>query len=138
VDQLWRLRHVATREPFSYHLLQKINFVEIDCRLSLGDLEGALAVVRSSHAGEAPCYVLARVDLASGRPDRAAARLISTQLPVIGDEIRRLVLLACAELQNGWPLRADDNVRRAVDIGRDEGSSVLSWSKARRSFHSYG
>jgi LuxR family transcriptional regulator, maltose regulon positive regulatory protein len=39
----------------------------------------------------------------------------------MADEIRRLVLLACADLQNGRALRADDAVRRAVDIGRAEG-----------------
>ena len=64
---------------------------------------------------------MARVDLAAGRPDRALARLNSAGAGLPGNEIRRLVLLACAEMHHGRTLRADDHLGRAVELGRPEG-----------------
>ena len=121
LNRLGQLRQLALRDPPPHHLLQKLNQIEIDCRLSLGDLEGALVVARSVHPGDIPCETLARVDLCSGRPDSALARLTASRSPTLPNEIRRLVLLARTEAQHGDVLRALDTLRRAVEAGRPEG-----------------
>ncbi len=116
-----QLRQLGVRNPPPHQIRNKLAQVEIGCRLGAGDLEGALMLVRSIHPDEISCETLARIDLAAGRPDRALARLSSTRSPLPGNEIRRLVLLACAELQHGRTLRADEHLCRAVEMGRPEG-----------------
>ena len=64
---------------------------------------------------------LARIELCSGRPDRAYARLSSSQSVSPADEIRRLVLLACAEIQQGHAAAGYENLRRALETGRGDG-----------------
>ncbi len=121
LSRLGQLRQLALRDPPPHHLLQKVNQIEIDCRLALGDLEGALVVARSVHPGDTSCETLARVDLCSGRPDSALARLTASRSSTLPNEIRRLVLLARTEAQHGDVLRALDTLRRAVEAGRPEG-----------------
>jgi LuxR family transcriptional regulator, maltose regulon positive regulatory protein len=121
LNRLGRLRQLGLRTPPPHHLLQKLNDAEIGCRLSLGDLEGVLIVARSAHAGDISNEVLARIDLASGRPDQALARLNSRRAATVATEIRRLVLLACTERQHGHALQADEAIRKAVDTARPEG-----------------
>ena len=101
LNRLGRLRQLGLRNPPPHHLLQRFNDVQIACRLSLGDLEGALMVARSAHAGDISGELLARIELASGRPDRALARLNSRRSATLAGGIRRLVLLACTERQRG-------------------------------------
>jgi LuxR family transcriptional regulator, maltose regulon positive regulatory protein len=121
LNRLGHLRHLEGRHPPAHHLLQKLNYVEILCRVALGDLEGTLLVARSMAPPDIARETLARIDLFSGRPDRALSRLAAGPLPKIGAEIRRLLLLACAEMQRGRTQLAEDAVRRAVDTGRPEG-----------------
>jgi LuxR family maltose regulon positive regulatory protein len=121
LNRIGQLRQVGLRNPPPNQLLEKLNHVEVDCRLALGDLEGALIVARSIHAGAISCETMARIDLASGRPDRALARLSGSRSLSLGTEIRRFVLLACAEMQHGRTLRADEALCRAIDLGRPEG-----------------
>ncbi|HUJ65794.1 MAG TPA: LuxR C-terminal-related transcriptional regulator, partial [Acidimicrobiales bacterium] len=85
-----------------------------------GDLEGTLLVARSM-APDIARETLARIDLFSGRPDRALSRLAAGPLPKVGAEIRRLILLACAEMQRGRTQLAEDSIGRAVSAGRPEG-----------------
>jgi LuxR family maltose regulon positive regulatory protein len=118
---LGRLRRVGLRNPPPHYLLKKLNDSEVGCQLSLGDLEGALAVARSVHTGDISDEMSARTDLASGRPDRAFDRLSSSRSPHLANEIRRLVLLASTERQRGRTLQAENAVRRAVAASREEG-----------------
>jgi LuxR family transcriptional regulator, maltose regulon positive regulatory protein len=121
LSRLGRLRQLGLRKPPPHHLLQKLNQVEIGCRLSLGDLDGALLIARSTDNRDISCATRARIDIASGRPDRALSRLAASHSPAAAEEIRRLVLLACAEVQHGRALRADDSLSRAVEMARPEG-----------------
>jgi LuxR family maltose regulon positive regulatory protein len=121
LNRLGHLRHIEGRHPPAHHLQEKLNYVEILCRIALGDLEGTLLVARSMSMPEVSREVLARIDLFAGRPDRALSRLTAGPLPKIGAEIRRLILLACAEMQRGRTQLAEDSVRRALDTGRPEG-----------------
>jgi LuxR family transcriptional regulator, maltose regulon positive regulatory protein len=121
LTRLGRLRQLEGRHPPAHHLLQKLNYVEILCRVALGDLEGTLLVARSMAPPDIARETLARIDLFSGRPDRALSRLAAGPLPKIGAEIRRLILLACAEMQRGRTQLAEDAIRRALDTGRQEG-----------------
>jgi LuxR family transcriptional regulator, maltose regulon positive regulatory protein len=77
--------------------------------------------VARSMAPDIARETLARIDLFSGRPDRALSRLAAGPLPKVGAEIRRLILLACAEMQRGRTQLAEDAVSRAVSAGRPEG-----------------
>ncbi len=121
LDRLGHLRLVALRDPLPRHLVKRVNEVEIGCRISLGDLEGALSVARSVDRGDISSQTLARIDLASGRPDRALARLTSDRPVSLAHEVRRLVLLACTERQLGRAVGADDAICRAVNAARPEG-----------------
>jgi LuxR family transcriptional regulator, maltose regulon positive regulatory protein len=121
LSRIGHLRQIGLRNPPPHKLLQKLNHVEVGCRLALGDLEGALLVARSIPAGEISCETMARIDLASGRPDRALTRLRSNRPGSLAADIRRLVLLTCAEMQHGRTLRADEALCRAVDQARPEG-----------------
>jgi LuxR family maltose regulon positive regulatory protein len=119
--RIGQLRQFGVRNPPPHQIAKKLAHIEIGCRVALGDLEGGLVVARSIPPGEISFETMARVDLAAGRPDRALARLNSARAGLPGNEIRRLVLLACAEMQHGRTLRADDHLGRAVELGRPEG-----------------
>ncbi len=121
LSRLGRLRQLEMRSPPPSNLLQRLNQHEIGCRIAIGDLGGAVVIARSIPPGEISSGALARIDLCSGRPDRAVARLNSSASSATGAEIRRLVLLACAEVQRGHLPHAEDYVRRAVEAGRSEG-----------------
>ncbi|HXW81020.1 MAG TPA: LuxR C-terminal-related transcriptional regulator [Acidimicrobiales bacterium] len=118
---LGHLRQDGLRKPPPRYVLQRLNWVEIDCRVSVGDVEGAWSLVRSVRRDDIPDETLARVELASGQPDRALARLASGHASRPGQEIRRLVLLASTEMQLGRAMRAGDAMRQAVEMGRQEG-----------------
>ena len=121
LNRLGHLRQLGLRNPPPHHLWQQLNNVEIVCRLSLGDLEGALLMARSVRAGGIPPVTLAQIELCSGRPDRASARMGAGPAMSRADETRRLVLLACAEVHQGRGPEAHDALRRAVDVGRPDG-----------------
>jgi LuxR family transcriptional regulator, maltose regulon positive regulatory protein len=121
LSRLGHLREVGLRNPPPHHFLEKLVEVETYCRTRLGDLEGALLAARSVHAGPAFAGPLARIDMCSGRRERALARLMKCTLPTPTSEIRRLIQLACVELRLGHVLRGEDAMRTAVDAGRPEG-----------------
>ena len=102
-------------------LAQKLNRLSIESHLALGDAEGALLIAKSNLPEDVPPATWARLDLCSGRPDRALVRLSRGAAPDPGVEIRRLVLVACAETQRGQTDRARDAIRRAVEAARAEG-----------------
>ena len=120
LNRLGRLRQVEVRDPPPHHLLRRLNEVEVGCRLTVGDLEGAIVIARSLAPGDLSPQTLARLDLSSGRAERALSRLASGVKTTVAGEIRRLVLMACAEMQQGRVQRADQTLRRAVEIGRPE------------------
>jgi LuxR family maltose regulon positive regulatory protein len=116
-------RTMGDRIPL-HPALQRLDQVEIDCRLALGDLAGALELIRSQSPEGVCDETLTRVDLFSGRPDRASSRLrgaCSPESPRVGVRIRRLILLACTDMQQGRRQRAEDAIRRALDAGRSDG-----------------
>ncbi len=121
LSRLGHLRELGLRKPAPHHFLEHLAEVEICCRTALGDVEGALLVARSAHVGASFAGPLARIDLCSGRPERALARLSESRSPTAPGEIRRLVQLACVELRLGHVLRGEDAMRTAVDAGRPEG-----------------
>ena len=111
---------VEVRDPPPHHLLRSLNEVEVGRRLTVGDLEGAIVIARSLAPGDLSPQTLARLDLSPGRAERALSRLASGEKTTVAGEIRRLVLMACAEMQQGRVQRADQTLRRAVEIGRPE------------------
>jgi LuxR family maltose regulon positive regulatory protein len=119
--RLGHLRKVDARNPAPHAALMKLNEVEILCRIALGDLEGAVLIARSTPAGNLSVQTLSRIDLCSGRADRAIGRLDGSVTAGVGSEIRRLVLLSCAEMQRGRVTRASESLRRAIEAGRPEG-----------------
>jgi LuxR family maltose regulon positive regulatory protein len=121
-EAMHRIEHLRVKGAgfFSQPLLQKLNQVAIECRLQLGDLDGALQIVRSSLPADIPCETLARVDLSSGRPDQALTRLSISPSPDLAIHIRRLLLAARAEHQQGREQRAYDATRRAVEAAQPE------------------
>jgi LuxR family transcriptional regulator, maltose regulon positive regulatory protein len=143
-DALDGLRHLRQQEigdPLPPHLVRRLDHVEIRCRLALGDLDGAVRLLQSSAPGGWSIGARARLDLAAGRPDRAARRLGSHDSARLrpGAEIERLLLFARAHLQLGDQRRADVGVRGAVEEGRpsrfirlfvDEGPELLGTLQA--------
>lgn len=116
-----RLRRMGLRTPPPNPFVQKLNHVEIGCRIRVGDLQGALLVARSMHPGTIGDEVLAGIDLCAGRPDRAVARLTPDQPAAAGAQVRRLVLLACAEFQQGRASQAGAATQMALDAAKPEG-----------------
>jgi LuxR family maltose regulon positive regulatory protein len=121
LSRLGHLRQVEARSPAPHAARLKLNEVEIVCRMALGDLEGALLIARSTPADDLSAQTLARIDLGSGRADRAVGRLHVSFTAEVASEIRRLVLLAGADMQQGQVTRASESLRRAIDAGRPEG-----------------
>ena len=101
---------------------ETVDTLEIRCRLALGDLEGAIRTLHYLAVESRPVATLARIDLAAGRPDRAAARLVEEGSRVTHPraEIERLLLLARAHLHQGDDRRAEDAFGRALDRGRPQ------------------
>ena len=120
LHRLGRLRQAERRNPPPHHLLQKLNQVEIGCRINTGDLDGALLMARACPPGDIASLTLARLDLRSGRPERGLSRLSASASAGIAAEIRRLVLVACAEEQQGQAGRARETLLLAVATARPE------------------
>ncbi len=120
LHRLGRLRQAERRNPPPHHLLQKLNQLEIGCRTNTGDLDGALLIARACPPGDIARVTLARLDLRSGRPERLLGRLSPSASAGIAAEIRRLVLVACAEEQQGQAGRARETLSLAVATARPE------------------
>jgi LuxR family maltose regulon positive regulatory protein len=120
LNRITQLHQLDRRRPQARFLLQKLDEVEIGCRIGLGDLEGALQIARSSPGEDISPETLARIDLCAGRPDRAISRLRTARSVGLATEVRRLVLIAWAEMQQGQVERANDTFRLAVEAGRPE------------------
>jgi LuxR family maltose regulon positive regulatory protein len=102
-------------------LLQGLDEAEIRCRLALCDFDGAVGILDSIRPEDRAPELLARIELAAGRPDRAAERVTVLHTPVrLTVQVERLALLARAQLQLGNRRRADDSLRRAIDLSRPE------------------
>jgi LuxR family maltose regulon positive regulatory protein len=120
LERLGRLQQIGGCDGLAHHLVRRLAHVEISCRVALGDLEGALLILRSVSPDDRSCGTLAEIDLCAGRPDRAVIRLAEGGSCESAVEVRRLVLLACAETELGHGNRAEDALRRAVETGRAE------------------
>ena len=121
LDLLRQLRGAGYDDPLPVSLGEELDRVEIRCRLALGDLEGAARMVESPAATARAVETVARLDLAAGRPDRAAERLIADrQKARLGVDIERLLLLSRACLQLGDEARCDSALQRALDLGRPD------------------
>jgi LuxR family maltose regulon positive regulatory protein len=119
LDLLRRLRTAEYDDRLPVLIRQRLDRVEIRCRLALGDLEGATHLAASLPAAAREVETLARLDLAAGRPDRAAERLMAGgKKPVLRTGIERLLLLSRACLQLGDEARGDSALHRAVEQGR--------------------
>ncbi len=117
-----RLDHLARigQSGFPAHFLRRLTLLDLECRISRNDIEGAVCLAGKARR-EIASEALARIDLRSGRPDRALTRLDGADHGTPGDRIRRLVLQACAHAQHGQVSRAEETVRRAVSLARPEG-----------------
>ncbi len=121
LDLLRQLRGAGYDHPLPVSVGDELDRVEIRCRLALGDLEGAARMVESPAATARAVETVARLDLAAGRPDRAAERLIADrQKARLGVDIERLLLLSRACLQLGDEARCDSALQRALDLGRPD------------------
>jgi LuxR family maltose regulon positive regulatory protein len=121
LDQLRRLREAGYVDPLPAFLRERLDRVEIRCRLALGDLDGAAHLLESLSPTTRDVETVARLDLAAGRPDRAAERLIAARpKPRLRIDIERLLLLSRACLQLGDESRCDVAQQRAVDQGRPD------------------
>jgi DNA-binding CsgD family transcriptional regulator len=120
VPRLHDLRQVMGAGLLPPSLIRLLNQVEVDCRLQLDDMQGAATIVRTNSPRDLDRETIARVDLCSGRPDRVMARLGSGTAPSLAAQIRRLILLACAQKQQGRTDTATCYMRRAVDIAQPE------------------
>ncbi len=123
-EALDRVTHLRNIEGLAHPVQpasRSLDQLEIDCRLALGDLDGARVLARSSPVAEVSGASLARIDLYSGQPHQALARVGSGGSPHLGVRIRWLVIVACAEMQQGRGQRAKDTLVRAVDTARSEG-----------------
>jgi MalT-like TPR region len=120
MHRLERLRDLDRAEVLPAALRYRLDEAEIDCRLQLGDVEGALLVGRSSSLQGIARESLARLDLRAGRPDQVLVRLSTGRSPDLAGHIRRLVIQACAESQCGRRQRALDTMRRAIEAARPE------------------
>ena len=120
LDQLRHLRHQEVDDPLPPHLGGRLDQVELRCRLALGDLDGAGRLLHSSGQGLGTFEARARLELAAGRPDRAARRLTSSDgaRPRLRTEVERELLLARAHLQLGDQRRANVALGRAIELGR--------------------
>ncbi len=118
--RLQQLRHVKECGLLPQAIIRNVNQVDIDCRLQLGDLEGALLMVKSSPPQDFHRETLARVQLCFGRPDRVMPKLRAGRAPNHAAHIRRLILRACAENQQGQTENATDSIRRAAEAAQPE------------------
>jgi LuxR family maltose regulon positive regulatory protein len=119
-SRLQQLHQVKERGLLSPAMIRSVNQVDIDCRLHLGDLEGALLVVKNSPPEDFDPETLARVQLRLGRPDRVIPILRAGRAPTHAAHIRRLILRACAENQQGHMEKATDSIRRAAEAAQPE------------------
>jgi LuxR family maltose regulon positive regulatory protein len=122
LDEISRLRRAERYDPPPDWLLEGLDEAEIQCRLALCDFDGALGILDSIPPEDRTPGMLARIDLAAGRPDRAVERLVTVvpapvRLPV---QVEQLALLARAQLQLGNRRQADDGLRRAIHLSRPE------------------
>ena len=121
LQRLQGLRRLIDVKRAASPLLHKLNQADIDAHLALGDVEGALQVARTTPAAELPAEAVARLDLCAGLPDRALSRLGSGPGRTLSIEIRQLVVRACADRQHGRSQRAENTMRRALELARSEG-----------------
>jgi LuxR family maltose regulon positive regulatory protein len=122
LDEISRLRRAERYDPLPDWLLRGLHEAEIGCRLALCDFDGAVRILESIPPERRTAEMLARIDLAAGRPDRTVKRLVPVlQTPVRPPvQVERLALLARARLQLGNRRQAEDDLRRAIDLSRHE------------------
>jgi DNA-binding CsgD family transcriptional regulator len=120
VPRLRNLRQVLGAGVLPRSLIRLLNHVEVDCRLQLDDIEGAVTIVRTNSPQDLDSETIARVDLCLGRPDRVMARLGTATAPSLAAHIRRLILFACAEKQQGRADTATCYMRRAIGLAQPE------------------
>jgi LuxR family maltose regulon positive regulatory protein len=121
LDLLTHLRNTGYNDPLPAPLYERLDRVETRCRLALGDLDGAARLVQSLPGTARAVETVARLDLAAGRPDRAAERLVAAgPTPRLRIDIERLLLLSRACLQLGDERRCDIALHRAIDQGRPD------------------
>ena len=116
------VERIDRTEPLPGHLARRLLRARVLHLLDEGDAEGAAAAL-SRASGPRPAVLQARVDLAAGRPERAAARLRGAVPPVRGwwQAIERLVVLARTELACGDRRRAVGCLSAALEMGRGDG-----------------
>jgi LuxR family maltose regulon positive regulatory protein len=120
LQRLHSLRRLIDPKLAAGPLRRKLNQADIEARLALGDLDGALELARTTPTTELPCAAAARLDLCAGRPDRALSRLDLSSVAGLAGEIRELVLRACANRLEGRWQGAEHTMRRAVELARTD------------------
>ena len=123
-DALRRLDAMRTSEPLSRNVpLQHLaHEVEVQCRLSLGDLLGAEDLLVDCQDLTPSPELLARFHLGTGRPDRASVELSRSGFTARGrPSIERLLLQTRVFLQAGNRRAAEHALQRAVNLARADG-----------------
>jgi len=120
LHHLCDIRDAESDEVLPDHLRQRLDHVEIRCRLQLGDVEGALRILKYCDPELRTPEMVSRVDLSSGRPDRAADRLgeAAGGSGPVRCAIERLLLLARAFVQLGDERRVSRTLCQAIEMGR--------------------
>jgi LuxR family transcriptional regulator, maltose regulon positive regulatory protein len=113
-------RGAESGEVLPDHIRRQLDHVEIRCRLQLGDVEGALRILKYCDPELRTPEMVSRIDLALGRPDRAVERLTGTGAGPVRGTIERLLLLARSYVQLGDERRVSRILCQAIEAGRPD------------------
>jgi LuxR family maltose regulon positive regulatory protein len=123
LHHLCDIRDAESDEILPEHIRQRLDYVEIRCRLQLGDVEGALRILKYCDPELRTPEMVSRIDLSLGRPDRAAERLAGTagRAGPVRCAIERLLLLARSFVNLGDERRVSRTLSQAIEMGRPDG-----------------
>jgi LuxR family transcriptional regulator, maltose regulon positive regulatory protein len=120
LHHLCDVRAAESDEALPEHIRQRLDQVELRCRLQLGDVEGALRILKYCDPEVRTPAMLARIDLSLGRPDRAAKRLSGAPSGAepLRCSIERLLLLVRSYVHLGDERRVNRIIGQAIEAGR--------------------
>lgn len=113
-------RGAESGEVLPDHIRRQLDHVEIRCRLQLGDVEGALRILKYCDPELRTPEMVSRIDLALGRPDRAVERLTGAGAAPVRGTIERLLLLARSYVHLGDERRVSRILSQAIEVGRPD------------------
>ncbi len=102
-------------------LYLRVDALEARIRVDLGEPERAAELARTLAHSATGCHIEARASLALGQADRANVALNGLDVGGMGVRLAIEHALLRAELRRQQGLRYDEDLRRAVEIGRPQG-----------------